>query len=308
MRLSLHQLNVFRAIADQGGITAATHKLHMTQPAVSNILKQLQDYYQQPLIEVIAKKVYLTEAGKVLYQHAVQVDQILQKAATEVKSLGGGVRGDLKLAVVSTAKYFVPRLLGAFKRAYPEVNITLEVLNREQVIEQLKQNQNDFVIMSQPPLEIPIEVEPFYEDQLVVACVTDHPLLHQKNIAFSVLSKESWLMREKGSGTRMVMLKWMHDHQIVPNSMMEIGNNESIKQLLMAGMGISLLSKQSIEIELAAGLIAILPVKDLPLKHEWYMVRHVDKQPSNLVRTFYEFVQQHPDLGHFLTLKNQTLR
>lgn len=304
MKLSLHQLTVFRSIADQGGITAAAQKLHMTQPAVSNILKKLNEYYQQPLIEIIAKKVYLTEAGKVLYQHAVQVDQMLKKAATDLKSLGGGVRGNLRLAVVSTAKYFVPRLLGAFKRRYAEVNITLEVLNREQVIEQLKQNKNDFVIMSQPPLEIPIDIDPFYEDQLVVACATDHPLLNQKNIGFSALSNEPWLIREKGSGTRMVMLKWMHTHQITPNNVMEIGNNESIKQFVMAGMGISFLSKQSIEIELASGLIKILPITGLPLKHEWYMVRHSDKQPSHLVRTFYEFVQQHPDLGHFLTLKD----
>jgi len=298
MRLSLHQLKVFQSVADFGGITAASKKLHMTQPAVSNILKQIQDYYQESLLETIGKKIYLTSSGKIVYQTAVSIEKLLEQADLEIHDQNqkiGELSGTLSLSIVSTAKYFVPKLLGAFQQENPKLKIKLQVLNREQVIERLKENKDDCVIMSQPPSEIPIEIQDFYEDELVLACSPENPLAHQdlshvKN--FNFLEDQNWLLRESGSGTRMVMLAWIAKKKINLKNSMDIGNNESIKQMIMANMGISLISKQSISLELSNNLLKLIKIKGLPLKHEWYMVRHAHKQSSILVQRFYEFVQK----------------
>lgn len=311
MRLSLHQLKVFQNVADLGGITAAARKLHMTQPAVSNILKQIQEYYQEPLIETIGKKIYLTQSGKIIYQTAVSIEKLLEKAHLEIHDKNnktGDLSGNLSLSIVSTAKYFVPKLLGAFQQENPKVAIQLQVLNREQVIERLKQNKDDFVIMSQPPSEIPIDIQDFYEDELVLACSPQNTLANEdlsrvKN--FNALEDQTWLIREQGSGTRAVMLGWIEKKSIPLKSSMEIGNNESIKQMIMANMGISLISKQSIALELSNHLIKLINLKGLPLKHEWYMVRHANKQNSVLVERFYEFVQQHSDIQNLFKV-NET--
>ncbi|NCX94188.1 MAG: LysR family transcriptional regulator [Gammaproteobacteria bacterium] len=298
MRLSLHQLKVFQAIAQYQGITSAAKRLHMTQPAVSNILKQLQEYYHQPLVEVIGKRCHLTPAGKILIEAAEQIDHLLLSAHERMELMLGNVAGELSLSIVSTAKYFVPRLLGAFKQLHPQVNIRLKVLNREQVIDRLKNNQDDFVIMSQPPSDMPIDIKPFYQDELVLACSPRHRMLKPKEKSIGALSEETWLFREMGSGTRMVMSKWLQSNQLEPRHSMEIGNNESIKQMIMADMGISLVSKQSIELELNAGLISTLNLAGLPLPHRWYMVRHAKKHGSPLVQAFDAFVQEHSELGH----------
>ena len=299
MKVSLHQFKVFQAVAQQQGITAAAKVLHMTQPGVSNIVKQLEQYYGCSLIEVVGKQVFLTEAGKVVAKMAAQLQQTLDAARSDIDSLQGGVSGTLRVAVVSTAKYFAPRLLGAFKHEHPHIHIELTVCNREQVIHRLHDNLDDFVIMSQPPKSPTLRVTDFYEDQLVVAVDPGHPLLQRRHLTLADLTHEHWLIREVGSGTRIAMEKLFQQHNMQPDYLMEVGNNESIKQLIIANMGISIVSQQSIVLELAGQLIKTLPVTGFPLRHEWYQVFNQHKKQSMLTQAFNTFVKQHADLTHF---------
>lgn len=297
MRISLHQLNVFKAIAEQGGVTAASKAMHMTQPAVSNLLKQLEQYFDCNLVEMIGKKMHLTLSGEALLKTATQVIGLIDECQSNISLINGGLKGTLKVSVVSTAKYFMPRLLSAFHESYPDVEVVLNVCNREQVIERLWANQDDFVIMSQPPSDSRCEIVPFFDDQLVVISGTKPD--SKSCLALNELENENWIVREVGSGTRMVMERLFTRHEMQPNIKMSLGNNESIKQFVMAGMGISIVSRQSIEIEAEMGLLFEMPVKQFPIAHEWYKVTNKGKAQSALVELFQTFITSHRDLTHY---------
>jgi DNA-binding transcriptional LysR family regulator len=304
MRVSVHQLIVFKKVVEESGITAAAKQLFMTQPAVSNILKSLEEYYACKLTEVIGKKVYLTPSGEKLFEAANQVEEILTNTETDIKNINGQITGKLKVSAVSTAKYFMPRLLGAFKKSHSQnFEIEFKVCNRKQVIERLSENLDDFVIMSQPPKNSDFIVEDFFEDQLVVAVSSTSDLLKKKSWQLSDLASKSWVIREEGSGTRIVMQKLFDENNMKPNIVMEVGNNESIKQMILADMGISIVSMQSIEFELDLGLIKILPVKCFPIFHEWYWVAHKSKVQSLLVKEFVNFANTHADDAHYYKWK-----
>lgn len=300
MRLSLHQLAVFKSISDNGGVTAAAVAMHMTQPAVSNLLKQLEDYFDNPLTERVGKQVHLTAQGEVVLGIANDVLARIDDGKHQLLSLKSGVAGRISVSVVSTAKYFMPKLLAAFQKQFPNVEVKLHVSNREQVISRLNQNQDDFVIMSQPPVDNRLLIDDFYEDQLVVVASKEFEC-RDSEINLKDLADENWLIRELGSGTRMVMQKLFKEAGVSPNIKLSLGSNESIKQLVMAGMGISIVSKQSIELESSLGLIIELPVKNFPLKHEWYKVSNKGKANSKLVELFMEFAASHSNLAHFET-------
>lgn len=292
MNITLHQLNVLKAVKVNGSITAAAHSLHITQPAVSNILKQLALNYKYPLTETVGKKVFLTEAGERLVQASETINQALEYAESDINALHGKLSGTMTVAIVSTAKYFVPKILGAFHQKHPAIKIKLTVCNRQDVIQILKENTSDFLIMSQPPGDISIKTQLFYEDQLVIVSAPDMQFEYKAQ-RLKDLADESWIIREQGSGTRIVMKRLFKQYKISPNIVMEVGSNESIKQLIMANMGISIISKQSIELELEHGLINIIPVDDFPLKHPWYLVMNKGKQVTRVVSEFLDFVKQH---------------
>lgn len=298
MKLTLHQLSIFQAISECGSITLAAKARHMTQPAVSNLVRQLEDFYGCALLERVGKQIFLTEAGQKVLACAKQVNTLIDETKLDIDLMQGRLTGSMKVAVVSTAQYFMPRLLGAFKQKVPGVNVSLKVCNREQVIERLKNNADDFVIMSHPPEDMPLNIQNFYQDHLVVAACASFKV-KKRSLSLKDLANDDWLVRERGSGTRFAMQKIFSHYKLLPSITMEVGNNESIKQMIIAGMGISILSEQSIEIELANQLIKTLPVKGFPLPHEWYLVSPKGKQPSALVLAFKEFVETHPDLAHY---------
>ncbi|WP_440651743.1 LysR family transcriptional regulator [Cysteiniphilum sp. 19S12-1] len=300
MKISVHQLVVFKKIVEKSGITAAAKALHMTQPAVSNILKALENYYGCKLIELIGKKVFITPSGQKLYDSATQIQETLVNTETEIKNINGQISGKLKVSAVSTAKYFIPRLLGAFKKNHTEnFDIELKVCNRKEIIERLNENLDDFVIMSQPPKDKGLLIKDFFEDQLVVAVSSKSDLLKKQNWCLDELASQNWVIREEGSGTRIVMQKLFDENEIKPNIVMEVGNNESIKQIIMADMGISIVSMQSIEFELDLGLIETLSVKGFPLFHEWYWVAHKPKVQSLLMTEFLAFAHTHSNDAHY---------
>ncbi len=299
MNITLHQLRVFNEVAKLKSVTQAASHLHMTQPAVSNIIRALQTQIETPLIEVLHKRLHVTTAGQLLIEAYLQIEQALEEAKTQIHLVKGALVGTIKIATVSTAKYFIPRLLGAFKTLYPEIHIELKVKNRHEIIERLQDNLDDFVIMSQLPDLMAIDHQDFYEDELVVAASKFHPLAKQKSLDLKMVAQESWLIREMGSGTRMAMESILKKYRINPNIQMEIDNNESIKQAIIGNIGISILSHQSIDIEQKAGLIKILDLKEFPIKHKWHLVKSKGKKLSTLANHFYQFVREHPDLASF---------
>ena len=290
MNITLHQLRVLMAIESNGSITAAAHALHITQPAVSNILKQLELAYDHPLTETIGKKIYLTEVGKRVSKTAHEINTLLEKTTIDINALHNKISGTMTVTIVSTAKYFVPKLLGEFRKIYPEINIKLTVCNRQESIEILKKNSSDFLIMSQLPDDVSIEKELFYQDSLVIAAAPESGIKHGVK-SLKDLKDCDWIIREKGSGTRIVMEKLLKKYKMIPKVKMEVGNNESIKQMIMANMGISIISKQSIELELKNNLITTIPVNNFPLPHPWYLVRNKGKHPSEIVKEFFKFAK-----------------
>jgi DNA-binding transcriptional LysR family regulator len=290
MPVTLHQLNTLKAVKNHGSITAAAQALHITQPAVSNILKQLESHYPCPLIEIVGKKLYLTEAGLCLIDACDKISAALEVADTEINALNGKLSGTLRVTIVSTAKYFVPRILGSFRKTHPGIKVKLTVCNREKAIQTLRENHCDFLIMSQPPTELPIKQKFFHNDQLVV--VGSPEMKFKRKMTLSDLAEHDWLIREPGSGTRIVMKKLFRQCKATPNVVMEVSNNESIKQLIMANMGISIVSKQSIELELEHNLLKVLPVVNFPLQHPWFVVMNQAKHQNSIINEFFDFVDQ----------------
>ncbi|MFO1256888.1 MAG: LysR family transcriptional regulator [Gammaproteobacteria bacterium] len=301
MNITLHQLRVLSQVSKCQSVTKAALKLNMTQPAVSNLIRALELQVETPVIEVLHKKLYITEAGIKLVQAFEIIDRQLQEVEAQINLLKGRMAGTIKIATVTTAKYFVPRLLGSFKSEYPGVHIELKVKNRHEVIERLQENLDDFVIMSQLPNNLSIEHDDFFEDELVVAASHLHPQKTGKKTTLRMLASEPWLIREPGSGTRMVMEDIFKQYGLKPKIEMEIDNNESIKQAIIANMGISILSHQSIEIEQKVGLIKVLDVTGFPVRHKWHLVKSKGKKLPIIAQKFYDYVRTHPDLGIFST-------
>lgn len=294
---SLYHLRVLAAIKEQGSVTSAARLLHITQPAVSNILKQLELTYGYPMVETIGKKIYFTKAGERILQMASEMSLVMNAAQADIDEMHSKLSGELSVTIVSTAKYFVPKLLAAFRKMYPTVSVKLRVCNRNDAIESLKKNENDFLIMSQPPADFPIEQQLFYADELVVAASPVFPI-KPGGYTLVDLADHEWIIRESGSGTRITMSELFKAAKISPHILMEVGNNESIKQLIMADMGISLISRQSAELELNNHLMKVLPVKGFPLRHPWYLITPKGKKMTALVRKFIDFSQENINLIH----------
>ena len=291
MPMTLHQLKVFAAVVKYSGITAAAKKLHMSQPAVSIQVKQLEQHFGLPLLEVIGKKIYLTEAGGKLHRAYEDIYARLANLEMEFSQIQGALKGKLNVAVVSTAKYFIPNLLGKFHQQYPHVEIQLKVTNREQIIERLRNNLDDLVIMSQLPEKLPVVAEPFLEDALVIPAPLNHSLAKKRNVLLKELETEPFIIREPGSGTRMVMEKLFVKRRFKPQVVMELGSGSAIKQAIMAGFGLSIVSQMSLVQEIALKKLVILDIKDFPVKHFWYAVYPKGKILSPTATNFFKLLK-----------------
>ena len=289
MRITLHQLTVFKTVARLKSITLAAHELHMTQPAVSNIVRQLEDSFDCKLTEVIAKKLSLTHFGESVLRACQDIEHTLEATRMHIAQLKGGLTGTITVATVSTARYFVPHLLGLFKETYPDIHIKLTVCNRHEILLRLTENKDDFVIMSHPPRSIPVDLADFYDDELVIA---KHPTVHLDN-SLDCLKNAPWIIREQGSGTRYAADELFKQLKITPRVEMEIGDSEAIKQAIIAKIGVAVISKQSIKNELEYGLIDTTKVNPFPVKHTWYLVKHKGKTLSPIAEAFYTFVHKH---------------
>ena len=290
LHLTLRQLQVFESAASKLNFSLAAKQLYLSQPAVSMQIKQLEENIGLPLFEQMGKKIFLTEAGRELFQYSRNITQQLadmEAVFDEMKGLG---KGKLTLSVVNTANYFTPQLLARFCQRYPEINVILQVANRDAVLKQLADNSTDLAILGQPPDGLDISAEPFLDNPLVVISALDHPLAKLKRVKFARLAEETFLSREQGSGTRSAMERVFEQHKIQPHISMEMETNEAIKQAVQAGMGLGILSLHSIELELETGRLAMLNVENFPLLRHWFVAHRSNKRLSSAALAFKDFL------------------
>lgn len=288
--VTLRQLRVFAEVAQNLSFTRAARELHLTQPAVSQQVKLLEADVGLPLFEQIGRKVQLTSAGTELLRYANQILDLVRETGEALAALKGLKRGVLKLGAVSTAKYFAPSLLAAFTPDYPEVRIKFSVGNREEVIQQMAANDIDLVIMGRPPRELDTIAEPFAQHPLVIIAAPDHPLARKRRIQLRELAAENFLIREDGSGTRASLEHVFREHGVTYRASMEMSSNETIKQAVMAGLGVSFISMHTLGLELKARKLVLLDVVGLPLVRDWYVIHLREKRLSPIAAAFRSFL------------------
>lgn len=289
--ITLRQLKVFESVASHLSFSRAAEELHLTQPAVSMQVQALVEQSGVPLFEQIGKKIYLTSAGEELLRHARRIAQQLREAEDAMAAIRGVKGGRLNIGVVSTAKYIAPRLLVAFRARHPEAELRLGVENRETVVRQLAENEIDLAIMGVPPKDFATVAEVFSEHPHVIVAAPEHPLAAQQHIAPEVLANEPFLIREQGSGTRGAMERFFGQRNLQLANTLELASNETIKQGVMAGMGLSFISAHSIGLELSVGRIARLDVVGTPVIRHWHIVHRSQKELLPMAAAFLDFVR-----------------
>ncbi len=304
MNLTLRQLRIFEAVARHLSFTRASEELHLTQPAVSMQVKQLEETVGLPLFEQVGKRVYLTEAGEELDRYSRSILAILDEASVVFDEMKGLERGRLRITVASTANYFVPQLLAAFCQRRPGVKVSLDVTNRERLLQALQDNETDLVIMGKPPESMDLVAESFMDNPLVAIAPPSHPLAGQKDIPLQRLQRETFLIREKGSGTRSATERFFVEHGLSLSSTMEMSSSEAIKQGVEAGLGLGLLSLHTLEMELTLKRLVILDVRELPILRKWYVMHRAGKRLSGVAQSFKEFVlKESGQILHLPTLE-----
>lgn len=288
---TLHQFKVFEATARHGSFTRAAEELYLTQPTVSMQVKQLTKALGLPLFEQVGKRLYLTDAGRELYSTCQEIFEKLDQLEMRVADFKGMKQGRLRLAVITTAKYFVPRLLGPFCQRYPGIDVSLIVTNHERAIDRLANNQDDLYVMSQLPEHIDIQAHPFLDNPLVVMAPKNHPLARESKIPLERLAQEPFIMRESGSGTRKAVQDLLERNQIEVKVRLELGSNEAIKQAIAGGLGLSVLSCHTLTPEGNTGELTILDVEGFPIERQWYVVHLGSKQLSVVASTFLDYLK-----------------
>jgi len=287
---TLRQLQVFEKVANHLNFSRAAEELYLSQPAVSMQIKQLEGHLGLALFEQMGKKIFLTEAGRELFQYARSIAQQLAEMEEVFDRMKGLEQGKLTISVVNTANYFTPQLLAKFCRQHPNINVILQVANRDAVLKQLADNSTDLAILGQPPDGLDITAESFLDNPLVVIAAPGHPLAKIKRIKFARLAEETFLSREQGSGTRGAMERVFAQHKIQPHISMEMETNEAIKQAVQAGMGLGILSQHSIELELETKRLVILNVEHFPLLRHWFVAHRSNKRLSSAAVAFRDFL------------------
>jgi LysR family transcriptional regulator, low CO2-responsive transcriptional regulator len=300
---TLRQLKVFESVARNLSFSRAAEELHLTQPAVSTQVKKLEEHAGLPLFEQLGKKIHLTPAGaEMLHASRIIIRQFeeVEETMTQFKGVSGG---KLNVTVISAGDYFFPRLLVEFARRHEGVTLNFGVCNREELLEQLTDNLTDLAIMVRPPLDMDTVNEAFAPHPYVVVAAADHPLAGKKRIPISRIAREPFVVREKGSDTWNSMEDGFGEHLAQLNIAMEIRSTETIKQAVMAGMGVSFLSAHTVSRELQAGSLTVLNVQGFPLMLNWYVVHRKNKRLPPVAQAFKTFL-----MTEGATLIDQALR
>jgi len=288
--VTLRQLQVFEVIFRLGSFTRAAEELFLTQPTVSMQIKKLTEAIGMPLFEHVGRRVEPTEVGVELNEVCHTMFGALLNFEMKVSDMKGLKRGRLRLAVITTAKYMAPEMLGDFSKLYPGVELALKVTNRDSIIDRMHNNVDDLYIMGQVPEgELDVQSYSFAANPLVVLAPNDHPLVGKKNISLEEIAKEPLIVREPGSGMRDATFKAFDAKGLSPQVRMELGSNEAIKHAIVGGLGLSVMSLHTILLEGIDGPVAILDVEGFPIMRSWYMVYPKGKELSLVARTFLDF-------------------
>jgi LysR family transcriptional regulator, low CO2-responsive transcriptional regulator len=288
--ITVRQLQIFVAAARHLSFARTSEQLHLTQAAVSLQVKRLEEIAGIDLFERRGKKLFLTEAGEQLLRYAQQILDALKDADAAISALKGLTGGRISVGVVSTAKYFAPALIAQFQKRYPGVRASLSVNNREVIVRELERNEIDVAIMGTPPQRMETNAMPFAKHPLVVIAPPSHSLAAARRVPLASLAGETFLVREQGSGTRSSMERFFAERGFVPRIGNVMSSNETIKQAVMADMGLALISRHTIGLELATGRLVELDVVGLPLVRRWYVVHRAGRFVSRATTAFVNFV------------------
>lgn len=283
---TLNQFRIFNAVAKHMSFARAAEELHLTPPALSIQVKQLAEAAGQPLYEQIGKKIHLTPAGRLMADACHDIGSRLEQLTEALNALQGLEKGSLKLAILTTAEYFAPRLLGEFCARHPGIEASMFVGNRETLLERMSHNLDDLYIFGQPPANLNIVAESFAYNPLVVIARPDHPLAHEKNIAPARLNDVPFIQREPGSGMRLATEDFMNKNNVRIKTRMEVGSNEAIKQAVKGELGLAVLSLASVNAEIERGELTTLDVQGFPLMRRWHVAYPTGKNLSHAAQEF----------------------
>ncbi len=273
-------------------MTRAAHELHQTPAALSIQIKQLSGHFGAPLYEQIGKKLYLTTNGEAVLRAGRDILRRLESLTQELDAHRNVESGLLRLSIISTAEYFAPRLAGVFCKAHPGIEVHLEIVNRDSILERLKQNLDDLYIMGQVPKDIDGVAHPFLDNAIVVIAPAGHPLAGELDVSPERLRDEPFILREEGSGTRMTAENFFRERDIQLRVRMTMSSNEAVKQLVAGGLGLSVLSRNTVAAEAHSGDIAILNVRGFPILRQWHAVHRKNKRLSAVAERFLAFLLQ----------------
>ena len=284
---TLKQLYSFEAVVRLGGFTSASKELHITQPAVYMQVQQLQQNIGAKIFNINGKTITPTFIGKKIYETAVRAINVVENSKLEIEQNLNPDSGHLQIAVATTANSFVSRLLSRFKKEYPKMTFYIDVTNRHSLLDNLKNNNADLVIMGEPPKNIPLISSAFMKNPLIAIAHPDNGLLTKKKISIKDLNKETLLTREIGSGTRITIERFTG---LDFNSDIQINSNEAIVEAVQAGLGIGFVSKHSVSLQLKNNIIKQLDVAPFPIIRQWHIVHHAEAELSPIARRFKQFV------------------
>jgi len=287
---TLKQILTFIEVAKDRSVSKAAERLFVTQPAVSMQLRQLEDAFGIALVESAGRNIQLTVAGEAFLIHAIAAVGQLKDLEAVMAEHVGLKKGHINLAVVSTAKYFMPMLLVRFGKLYPGVDITLRIDNRENILGLMARNEADLVVMGRAPKTLECEAVPFATNPLSIVAAPDHVLSRRKHLPFSALADQGFVVREQGSGTRAAMERLFAQNEVALKVVMEMPSNETIKQAVMAGMGLSFLSLRTVRHELASGHIALVDITGMPMVGNWYVTHLLHKRLAPAAQAFKAFL------------------
>lgn len=289
-RYTLRQIDTFLEVARELSVSRAATKLHVTQPAVSMQLRQLEEALGLPLLEQVGRRIRLTEAGLDLQRIGAGTVAQLKELEDVMASHQGLQRGRIHLGIVSTAKYFVPMLLVWFRKQFPAIEVELKINNRESILNLLARNEIDLVVMGRAPDDIDCVATPFATNPMGFIGAPEHPLSRRRQASLSILKEQDFVVREQGSGTRAAMERLFSKHRVKPRIVMELPSNETIKQAVMAGMGLSFLSLRTVRHEMTSGHLVLLDLEGLPILKHWYVTHLASKRLSPAAAAFKSFL------------------
>jgi DNA-binding transcriptional LysR family regulator len=289
---TLTQLRVLDAIARHGSFTRAGEELHMAQPTVSVHMKKLTETIGVPLVQPVGKKVQLTAVGEEVRATCIRIFEAFSDLHESISDLHGLRSGRLRIGTTTAGECLMPQLLAAFVRKHPAIEVSVHVSSRQALVERLDDNADDLYLFANPPTDDSLAVHPVLPNPLVAIGPASHPLAHEKSVAFERFAHEPLLMRERGSGTRLAVERLFAEHHLRPHTKMELGSNETIREAIVAGLGVSLVYRYALGFDLDPRRIAILAVEGIPSDSHWHLIHPANRQLSFIAQTFLAFARR----------------